>query len=316
MLIPILLKAELWQTHTLTFKSINPSSIPDFGLKLVAFASLPLIFQFVDMSNWQRMASIAIDPNTASGSLLKRTKSGLAQYLTESPLSWVLPVVLGMCATQVVSTSGDSWDAFVAYVLGRSGGFGAFLSVVMICGVTAIFLSTADSLVGCLGYTYAYDVSREASRAMDRAALAGGVISGQTTRRVVNIGRRAMSLALGIIIVSFILTDIVSQFGATLLGLFLAFFAPMAAFAPAVIIPAITKRCAPTLFAWVAIGIGSAVGIIVGVISVFKGGAWQWWSIILPSCVSWLAYLTGWSWNAFTNQGRLGEVAGSLPKQH
>lgn len=289
MLVFLLFFRELFSLNACYWKPIDGSS-SEFVWQTIAFAILPLFFQFVDMTNWQRMASLAQSP---SNGLLPHIRKGLRQYLIESPLSWLLPVLLGLCAAKflTVNATDDPWDAFIGRVIAEPGLAGAFLSVAVVSGIAAIFLSTADGLLSAIGYSFTYDIHPRTRRMVDRQTSEGW--KPKDVDYVVGRGRGAMAVFLGIIVAIFIAADTGANYGEKMLGLFLAFFAPMSAFAPAVIVPALTRRAASGTVAWLSIGTGAFVGIGLGIFSTFKGGIWQWLSIDASIAVSWIIYLVG-----------------------
>lgn len=289
MLICLLFFRELLSVHSLTWKPIDRSS-PEFLWQTTAFALLPLFFQFVDMTNWQRMASLA---QLESRGLLSHVRKGLRQYLIESPLSWLLPVLLGLCAAKFLTLKPeeDPWDAFIARIIEQPGLVGALLSIAVVSGIAAVFLSTADGLLSAIGYSFTYDVHSRTRKLVDRQGSEDWKRS--DVDYVIGKGRTAMAVFLAVVIVIFILADIGSNNGEKILGVFLAFFAPMAAFAPSVMVPAVTRRAAKPAVAWLSIGSGAFVGIGLGVLSAFIGGIWQWLSIDASIAVSWSVYLIG-----------------------
>jgi len=290
MLLAILLMPHFFSHDSWTWKAIDHSSL-EFWLQLSSFALLPLFFQFVDMTNWQRMASLAIPDNS---SLMQRVRKGLLQYLIESPLSWCLPVLLGLGAAVLlgpISPTDDAWDLFIGRMIAAPGIVGSLLSIAVVCGVGAIFLSTADSLLSAIGYSFAYDFHKRAQNMVDR--ISASEWQKADIRYVVGVGRAAMAGSLAIVISIFIAADLISSKGDTILGIFLAFFTPMVSFAPALLIPAITRRAASGKVAWLAIGGGAMTGIIFGLYSVVAGGISQWLSIDFAFAVSWGIYMAG-----------------------
>ncbi len=290
MMVALLCTKDLFSRQSLGWKPIDMSS-PEFGWQLAAFAILPIFFQFVDMTTWQRIAALAKPSSGASW--LKLIRDGLRQYLIESPLSWLFPVLLGLCAARflVPAAGTDPWDAFVARIFAEPGITGALLSIAIVSGVASIFLSTADGLLSAIGYSFAYDLHPRSRRMID--VRKSEQWNPNDVEYVVARGQGAMGVFLGIVVLIFVAADAHSSKGETLLGLFLAFLAPMASFAPAIIIPALTRRAAHRYVAWASIACGAAVGIICGIISVFKGGLWQWLSIDLSIATAWSIYIFG-----------------------
>jgi Na+/proline symporter len=291
MLAVICSKSGVLSAASFTSKTIERST--EFWWQLSAFALLPLFFQFVDMTNWQRMASLASSDQVG---LLRHVRNGLWRYLLESPLSWLLPVVLGLCAIQMLGdkVEGDSWDAFIARVIESSGLLNSIVATLIIAGVAAIFLSTADGLLSAIGYSYAYDVDKRTRTMLDRETSTEW--KAKDVNYVIGRGRAAMATLLLAIILIFLCADIAGDSGEKILGVFLAFFTPMMAFAPAILIPAVTGRVASPRVATLAIVGGALVGVASGIVSAFRGGLWQWASIDATFVVSWATYLLGfWS---------------------
>lgn len=261
---------------------------PDNTLPLLAFALLPIGFQFVDMSNWQRMVAVRND-NISS---IKRIKQGLIQFLIESPLSWLLPIVLGLCAKQILTNiSGDPWDAFLTKIFSGNGFQNIAISMLVIAGFTSIFLSTADGLMISVGYSFSYDISKRSQRLIDNKSKS--VWSNEDVFFVINQGRRAMSWGLAVVILTFIVIDISFGKGADFIGAFLSFFTPMISFAPSILVPTLFKNRSSGNISLASICIPATMGIIGGITSIFYGGVWQWLPIIIAVCLSWLIYIAG-----------------------
>lgn len=291
MMVAIFSMHDLFSLETFSLKlALIDSSTKEFGWQLAAFALLPLFFQFVDMTNWQRMASLA---RTDNAGLLQRVRRGLAQYLIESPLSWFLPVLLGICGVLILGKDpqGDPWDGFIGHIISTPGIIGALLSVAVVCGVAAVFLSTADGLLSAVGYSFAYDIHKRSRNMVDKHTKPEWPEA--DVKYVVGKGRGAMFLLLMVVIGIFVVADIASNKGETILGVFLSFFSPMVSFAPSILIPAVTRRTAHGAVAFVSITCGAIIGITCGVISVFKGGVWQWYPAVAAFGLSWFIYLVG-----------------------
>jgi Na+/proline symporter len=291
MLLALLRLPRLLSVDSLKFSPIDTSP-SEFLWQLTSFASLPLVFQFVDMTNWQRMASLT---DIGNFSLLSRIRRGLLQYLIEAPLAWFLPVLLGLCAKIILANDlkGDPWDVFLSQVISTPGIIGTLLSIAIVAGIAAVFLSTADGLLSAIGYSFAYDVNKRTRTMVDRHQKKQW--PQKDVDHVIGVGRSAMFAFLLVVILLFILADFRMKRGQTILDIFLAFYAPMAAMSPAILVPAITARVTRAWVAWLSIGGGAGVGLICGIISIFEGGTgiWPWLSIDASLAVAWIIYLGG-----------------------
>lgn len=270
---------------------------PNFGLILTFFITLPILFQFVDTSNWQRLA--ALKRGDSNG--LKEARRGIVQYAIESPLSWLIPVAIGFCALQLLSSPApagrDPWVYLLETILSAPGFWGAILVVFVFAGVLAIFLSTAEGLLTAIGWAWAYDLRDESRRILDRHS-AGSAIPKDDVWRVINIGRAAIVVAMIIVVTLFVGFDLYEEGGGQrLLGVFMAFYSPMISLAPCLLVPALFGRvCSPT-FAVLSLGAGSVLGVLCGIVSLFAPSPtneiFQWLSAPIALGVSLLIYVLG-----------------------
>ncbi|MGH9422556.1 MAG: hypothetical protein ACRD3J_21445, partial [Thermoanaerobaculia bacterium] len=168
---------------------------------------------------------------------------------------------------------------------------GILLASIVIVAIIAIFMSTAESLISAIGYAYAYDLNPRTRALVD--ANDEERLSEESRELVVSTGRRAMAIILIIVVVLFVIVDVFQTLGERFLGLFLACFTPMLAFAPAVLVPAVLRRRASPFWAWLSLGGGSAVGLGIGFASVFLGGLSQWLAAPAAFVLSWVAYAVG-----------------------
>jgi hypothetical protein len=270
--------------YMITIPRVTPTDPHAYRWQLATLALLPLFFQFVDMTNWQRIASLK---NTSD------LRKGLIQYLLESPLSWLLPVLIGMCLPSILGAEfkGDAWVELLTRVCADHSLFGIFLASIIVVAVIAIFMSTAESLISAIGYAYAYDLNQRSRDRIDQGDEEK--LSEPDRALIIRIGRRAMAVILSAVVACFVVVDLLAEKGTTFLGLFLSFYTPMLAFAPALLIPAITGRVARGVWAWVSLAGGAFVGIGCGIVSLSIGGVSQWISAPAVLVVSWLAYLIG-----------------------
>lgn len=271
--------------------------IDEYIWALIAFAVLPLIFQFVDMTAWQRIA--AVKPQQTEDkdkSIVLLAQKGLKEVILESPLSWLLPILMGLLAAPVVGSISlaDEWDSFLALAVSGTGLEGIIFSVLITGGMVSIFMSTADSLLSAVGYTIAYDIHPESRRISDNHTESTWESNPKDARKVINYGRLSASIIILVIaIIFFILESFTATFGGLFIGLFLSFFAPMVSFAPSIIIPALFGRRAHSVAAWLSIVFGASSGILLGVLSIFYLGVYQWVSIVFPIVISMSIYLIG-----------------------
>lgn len=244
---------------------------------------LPLTWQFVDLTNWQRFASLAVADRA---SYVAQAQRGLVDYLVESPLSWLFPILLGLCASLVLGAAGDNlaFDAFLAHLLSQPGA-PQLIGVLLAAGTVGIFMSTADAAITAIGYAFAYDLWKPTRQLIDRAQL-----SKDETQAVIGAGKWFMAIALILIVVSFCILDWALKFGETFIGLLFAFYTPIICLAPAVLCPVILRRRPTKKAAFAAIFFGAVAGLALGVISAFGYPELQWYPAPVAFAISWVVY--------------------------
>lgn len=123
---------------------------------VIALAMMATMFQFVDMTAWQRMQAIDGTPEQVR----ERARRGLFLFGVESPYSWILCLALGtllVAAMPQLATVNDKAGALAAYprILIESGGIIQFIVAFgFMIAVMGVMLSTIDSAL--LGAMYAW----------------------------------------------------------------------------------------------------------------------------------------------------------------
>lgn len=283
----------------------KPIELPKhYLLMLIAMGCLPIFFQFVDMTNWQRLSSLSGDKEK----VMKDARSGLKFFLLESPLSWLFPLAIGMSAVSFLSPQGvDPWESFMNYATGIAGPFGAFLAVATVVGMICVFLSTADSLLSATGYAFAYDIYPKTRDLMDKVHTAkdGNVVSTDERALVVNVGKYVTAIAIFSAATVYIVVDAISpKLSEKFLWLAIAFYAPMLSFAPSMLVPILTGRAASASVSALSMAVAAALGIFCGFYSLVSvDEIWMWLGIPLCFVTSWAIYLLGFAFSARPIQG-------------
>lgn len=269
-------------SHGATVNLISSDGV-SVGWKLALLSVMPLLFQFVDMTNWQRIKS------------LKPTESqqkGLLIYLIESPLSWIIPIILGICASKLVALNNQNhsnpWNAFVTLLLKQNDPIGMIVCAFFMVSILAIFMSTADGLITAIGYAYTYDINdktrtiiRQPSKSVSKNMI------------VRNYGRWAMIASVIFVVFGFILAEGIFKSEDMYIGLLLSFYSPMISFAPSILMPIITGRTAPEEFAITSLLGGGLSGIVIGIYGLTNPGIANWIGALVAIVLSWLVYILG-----------------------
>jgi hypothetical protein len=287
-------------TFDFSFLSSVPET-PYFWLIFLSVACLPLGFQFVDMTNWQRLT--ALKPN--GGGLVKQARTGVIWYLRESPLSWLLPILAGLACLQFISLSKeqDPWLVLLSAVRDTPGITGMVMAVFVFVGIVAIFMSTAEELLTAIGYAFSFDLKSSTRKIADQYDVnQDALVTEDEGQLMITTGRVAFATATGAVIVLFFAADKLWGAGPDLIALFLAFFSPLIALAPSLIMPAWTGRVAKPGFAVASIVGGAGVGLLLGLWATIEPTALdeaaRWLASPASFAVSWIIYVFGWMMGA------------------
>jgi hypothetical protein len=268
---------------------------PHFWWIALSVSLLPLFFQFVDMSNWQRLTAV----NASDDRVIREARRGLLQFAIESPLSWLLPLFLGLAFVQTTQvSSSDPWLALLKAVLKKGGVAGALLSSTVFVGLIAIFMSTAEELLAAIGLAFARDLSKEGRRIHDgpRGGV-NGLLADQSSD-LIKIGSRATMFAVLPVTGLFILLGSTLQKNLDqFVGIFLAFYSPLIALAPSLLVPVLIGRSASARVAFASLFGGAVVGGALGVWTSIDQNAFYgvgpWLAPTVTFCLSWGIYAFG-----------------------
>lgn len=149
------------------FESISVHVLVDVGepgwLGLVALSMMGVMFQFIDMTAWQRIQAIG-------GSDIKMrddAKRGLLLYGVESPYSWILCLAMGVLIAQAypqVITDPDAAGPLAVFprMLFETGSvFGCVVAFAFMVAVAGVMLSTIDSAILGAMYAWVADIQGE-----------------------------------------------------------------------------------------------------------------------------------------------------------
>lgn len=129
------------------------------SLGLLPMLSLLLangLWQIVDISNWQRLASLEYRDDTQA--ILSKTLAFISWY---SPITWLLAIFFGMSLRYTGFDVPDAWTALqkLAYDSFQSKNvFDNIYILIFVFGMISIMYSTLDSLISSVSYTTYYDI--------------------------------------------------------------------------------------------------------------------------------------------------------------
>lgn len=268
-----------------------PSS-PHVRAAMLLSAICPALFaNFVDFSFWHRIRAVEASQSSTARSD-RRLERGINIFLVEAPLSWILPVAIGMLALTAAprmseilqSGTEDPVAGMVQWLLGSPGLMSA-IGLLFVVGLVSVTVSTVDSYLTSLSYLFAKDIASEKRNEGQRVAA----------------GRAFQFLVALTIVLIFVVLDVLVAQSVLLLSIFLTVFAPLAAMSPLVVWPLINgkKYASPSLLGRVLL-VGSSVGagifgLCLGVWSVIAAPTpdelLYWAPIPTAFICSWVLYL-------------------------
>lgn len=283
------------------FAGIGPliaKNYKDFGdtpkCMAISLIFLPACWQFVDMTNWQRLLCVKFESSADEerAEFSRRVVKGLLVYAVESPFTWLIFIPMGLLIA--VGIPGvDLTDVLMsapAKLAASPHLIDRLASYTFITSILAIMLSTVDSVIMGMMFAFVYDTLGWSQKILDRN---NGEEIRAKAKRIIASGN-----LFGVVIVSattalFILFDYHLKHSMEFLGVLFAFYTAQLAFFPAVIALAFNWRRPNCHWVFLSITLGALVGLIAGFYATFRNNAWQWYPVPLSLAVSVTLYVLG-----------------------
>lgn len=273
----------------------NLINLEGFGIPgLLTLAVLPLCWQFVDLTNWQRLLAVKADREENAENLHLNIRKGLLIYAIESPFTWMIFLFFGLLAvTALPHFTVTDLLIDIPKQLITSGGFVQHLvGYVFIVSVLAIMLSTVDSFIVGIIFTFVYDSYGKTRRLLDSE---NDEQKGSNYSKITNAGRIFGLVALLLGIMFFIFFDKhVANGGELFINLLLAFYSAQLSFFPLIFGILFLKKHPNAFWANASMIAGAVIGIAVGVYAVMWKPAYAWYPVLACTVLSSLIYLFGW----------------------
>lgn len=266
----------------------NFFNIEGFGvLGLLSFIILPCAWQFVDLTNWQRLLSVS---GSDSEDINKNIKKGLLSYSIESPYTWMLFIILGL----LISASYPDWTFkdilvdFPRHMIQSSKTIEQILGYTFIISVISIMISTIDSFIMAISFTYTYDLSKQFKAYQDNP-------QDTNLKQVLNSSKHFSYYLIFTALVLFVFFDKKTPLGGEgFIDLLLSFYSPALSFLPLILGILFLKKIPTKIWALSSMLIGSIIGISIGVYNVLSGDpTFQWLPVIASVASSSFIYLLG-----------------------
>ncbi len=277
--------------NTQSYNVNNFVNLEGFGFAgLFALMILPLSWQFVDLTNWQRLLSVKMpEPNSQINQDIKK---GLLNFAIESPFTWILFIVFGLLITASFPTwtFEDVLIDFPKQMINSTSILEQILGYTFIISIISIMLSTIDSFMMGISFTYTYDINSQSRNLIEKP----NEIDIATTSQILNKGKYFGFLVVSIATVLFIFFDKNIEGGGDLfINLLLTFYSAALSFFPLIFGMLFLKTKANSTWALASMLIGAITGISIGVYATLYNPAYVWYPIIISLVLSSGIYLVG-----------------------
>jgi hypothetical protein len=269
---------------------LAPTRTP--GMGLLALALLPLFYQMVDITNWQRIAAFAKDRDEGRDEQSPWSvafKRFLKAYAAETPLAWLFICALGaiLAVSAAEPNSVDVVRAFIEQLISQQNSVTTAALWLLLVGVLAMALSTMIALFSASLCTIRYDIAPIFSPGL-APREGGALVEAKATRLAVAAGGAlcVVVLAASSFFEGYLQIALTSS---RFLALVFAFSCAQLAFAPLVLGPLIgrTGHGFGTVTSGWALGIlaaGAAMGV--GAVTVYLATGWETWLwAAIPACL-------------------------------
>ncbi len=277
-----------------TFGVSGVIDIQGFGLPgLLSLAVLPLCWQFVDLTNWQRLLSVKPTSEDAQQGTYHDIRKGLLIYAVESPFTWIIFIFFGLLTVTALPNFGfqDLLVDLPKQLIHSPSVPQRFFGYTFIVSVLAIMLSTVDSFIVGIVFTFVYDSYPKTRRLLD--SHNANEIK-KSYRRITNVGRvfGLTVVLLGMFL--FVLFDKNTPNGGELfINLLLAFYSAQLSFFP-LVFGILFLSTHPSAF-WSNLSMisGALAGISLGIYSVIWNPKYAWYPILVCVAISTTVYAFG-----------------------
>jgi len=255
---------------------------------------MPLLFQFCDMTSWQRILSVEVNNTEDKTKVLKNITSGLRVYGFESPFSWFSVIALGAfiaLAFPSVIATGDPFYNIPNFLVTSNIWYEQLFGYIFIVSILAIMLSTVDSAITGIMFTFTYDAFSFSRKILDSK---DEIKINQNATKIMTVGK-VFSVLLILFLSLHIAIDYFGFSGVNFIGMLFAFYTAQLSFAIPVIGSVLFKNLPSKGIVVLSIILSATFGVVSGVYITVKGfDEYQWMPIIFTLCISGLIYFTGY----------------------
>ncbi len=269
----------------------NFINLEGFGyVGLISLIILPLSWQFVDLTNWQRLLSVkASDSNSR---INQNIKKGLLNFAIESPFTWILFIVFGL----LISTSFPNWTFedilidFPKQMINSNIFLEQILGYTFVVSIISIMLSTLDSFIMGISFTYTYDINSKTRQLIENQKTLDNNIVDEILNKGKYFGFLSVLIAVGLFV--FFDNNIMGG-GDLFINLLLTFYSAALSFLPLIIgMLFFNKKPSPN-WALSSMLIGAISGISIGVYATLFNPIFAWYPITACVLISTMIFFIG-----------------------
>ena len=291
----IVICLSLYLLPKINFKGVKTSlAIGNFGiLTLIAYSLMPLLFQFCDMTNWQRILAVEVLDKNDKNKVINNITKGLRIYGFESPFSWFSIIALGAfvaLAFPSIIAKGDPFYNIPNLLVSSAEWYERLFGYIYIISILAIMLSTVDSAIAAIMFAFTYDAnpfSREILDTKDKTKIENN------TERIMKTGKM-FSMLIIVFLSFYVFIDYFQLGGVNFIGMLFAFYTAQLSFAIPVVGAILFKNLPRREFVILSVISSATFGVFSGIyITIKELGSYQWVPIIGTIAISLILYLFG-----------------------
>jgi len=219
-------------------------------------------------------------------------KKGLLNFSIESPFTWILFIVFGLLITAALPNwkFEDILIDFPKQLILSNNLFQQILGYTFIVSIISIMLSTIDSFIMGISFTYAYDINSNSKKLLENKQK----IDISITNRILQKGKYFGFISVLTAVLLFVFFDNKVMGGGELfINLLLTFYSAILSFLPLIFGIIFLKHRAKPIWASLSMVFGAATAICIGLYSILFNPIYAWYPVIISIFLSSLVYSFG-----------------------
>lgn len=252
---------------------------------LLALIILPLWWQFVDLTNRQRLLAVKKNKKEEIKSSIKKW---LLTFSIESPFTWILFLVFWLLITVALPDLNltDILIDFPEQLINSWVILQQVMGYTFIMSIISIMLSTVDSFIMGISFTYTYDINKKSRNILDHDS------NSVEREKIIKNGKL---FGFGIVFLAFMLFIFFDQnitwWWDLFINLLLSFYSASLALLPFVLWFIFLKKVPTQWRSLTAILVGALSWVWLGVYSVLFNPTYAWYPVIVSVLLSSIIYI-------------------------